>query len=64
MPADRAILVNGSQTAIAPFFWMPEETAGTVFDPFNETFGPIMHAIQAGEFERAIRGLTRLVEGS
>lgn len=30
-----------------------EPLAGTVFDPTSETFGPIMAAIQAGDFEVA-----------
>ena len=32
--------------------WGPG-VAGTVFDPTDDTFGPIMAAIQAGEFETA-----------
>lgn len=31
----------------------PEDLAGTVFDPHDDTFGPIMAALQAGEFEKA-----------
>ena len=41
---------------------MPEVTAGTVFDPSDDTFGPIMAAIQAGEFEEAAERLTKLAE--
>ncbi len=38
----------------------PEDRAGTVFDPTDETFGPIMAAIQAGDFEQAGLLLDRL----
>lgn len=31
----------------------PEDPTDTVFDPDDDTFGPIMAAIQAGEFEKA-----------
>jgi hypothetical protein len=31
----------------------PEDLAYTVFDPCDETFGPIMRAIQTGNFESA-----------
>lgn len=31
----------------------PAELADTVFDPTSDTFGPIMAALQAGEFETA-----------
>lgn len=43
------------------FYDPPEDVSGTVFDPHDEAFGPIMAAIQAGEFEMArarIAGLT------
>lgn len=40
----------------------PEDLADTVFDPHSETFGPIMAAIQAGEFGQAAGLLTALEE--
>ena len=37
-----------------PYYdWEPGFVAGTVFDPYDDTFGPIMAAIQAGDFEKA-----------
>lgn len=45
-----------------PYYTPPESLAGTVFDPYDETFGPIMAAIQAGEFETAHRLLGALLE--
>jgi hypothetical protein len=45
---------------IAPYYNPPETLAGTVFDPLDPTFGPIMAAIQAGDFERAARLLAVL----
>jgi hypothetical protein len=39
---------------------MPETVCDTVFDPYSPTFGPIMAAIQEGEFERAASLLTAL----
>lgn len=44
-----------------PFYDPPDDRAGTVFDPYDETFGPIMAAIQAGDFEEAIVRLNRLI---
>src|SRR4051812_4275135 len=38
----------------------PDTLAGTVFDPADETFGPIMAALQAGEFETAATLTARL----
>lgn len=38
----------------APYWHPPESVVGTVFDPSDSTFGPIMQAIQSGEFEKAI----------
>lgn len=38
----------------APYYEPPEDPAGTVFDPNEPTFGPIMAALQAGEFEKAV----------
>jgi hypothetical protein len=35
------------------YYEPPEDLAGTVFDPSDETFGPIMAALQAGDFEDA-----------
>lgn len=37
----------------ARFYEPPEDRAGTVFDPCDETFGPIIAALQSGDFERA-----------
>ena len=31
----------------------PDDRAGTVFNPYDNTFGPIMAALQAGSFEAA-----------
>ncbi len=49
-------------TPIAPHYHAPDDPAETVFDPYDDTFGPIMAAIQAGDFERAARLLTALAE--
>jgi hypothetical protein len=35
------------------FYEEPEDVSGTVFDPTDTTFGPIIAALQAGEFEDA-----------
>jgi len=35
------------------YYEPPEFVTDTVFDPTDETFGPIMAAIQRGDFERA-----------
>jgi hypothetical protein len=40
-------------TETEPYYTPPDDRAGTVFDPHDETFGPIMAAIQAGEFATA-----------
>jgi len=39
----------------------PEQTAGTVFDPTDDVFGPIMAALQSGDFERARDRLAVLI---
>lgn len=36
-----------------PYYDPPDNLPGTVFDPWDETFGPIMSAIQSGNFEEA-----------
>lgn len=49
------------------YYTPPEELAGTVFDPHDETFGPIMAALQAGDFEAAaelVATLTGLRRGN
>jgi hypothetical protein len=38
----------------------PEDLSNTVFDPSSDTFGPIMAAIQNGDFEKAQELLARL----
>jgi len=43
-----------------PFYDLPDDRADTVFDPYDETFGPIMAAIQAGDFEEAAAALYRM----
>lgn len=43
------------------FYEPPEDVGGTVFDPCSETFGPIMAALQAGDFEVAAATLAGLV---
>lgn len=48
--------MNGSH------YTLPEDVAGTVFDPRDETFGPIMAALQAGDFEQANRLMAGLVD--
>jgi hypothetical protein len=45
---------------IAPHYHPPEDLTDTVFDPHDDTFGPIMAAIQSGDFARAARLLHRL----
>lgn len=47
----------------ARYYDPPDELAGTVFDPSSEVFGPIMRAIQAGDFAGAAHRLTELEEG-
>jgi len=44
-----------------PYYDPPDGfNPGTVFDPCDSTFGPIMAAIQAGDFEKAAARLTAL----
>lgn len=43
-----------------PFYEPPEALADTVFDPYDETFGPIMAKIKRGEFVDAARDLLAL----
>lgn len=38
----------------------PEDAAATVFDPTSDDFGPIMAAIQEGDYEQAATSLTVL----
>lgn len=45
------------------YYEPPEDIGCTVFDPCDETFGPIMAAIQAGDFERARDLLANLAAG-
>lgn len=45
------------------YYEPPEDVAGTVFDPSDETFGPIMAALQAGEFETAASVTLALTDG-
>ena len=40
----------------------PYDLTGTVFDPTDETFGPIMAALQSGNFETAARLTAKLAE--
>lgn len=44
----------------ATYYDPPESLAGTVFDPTSPTFGPIMAALQAGDFETAMQRLATL----
>jgi len=44
------------------YYNVPEDLTGTVFDPSDETFGPIMADIQAGRFEEARDRLAILAE--
>lgn len=41
-------------------FYEPPDVFEGVFDPYDETFGPIMAALQAGEFETAARLTNKL----
>jgi hypothetical protein len=45
-----------------PYWTAPEDPDGTVFDPRDETFGPVMAAIQGGAFEEASRLLGELAD--
>lgn len=47
-PANVIALLRGE-----PFYARPEDVTSTVFDPSDTTFGPIMAALQAGDFEHA-----------
>lgn len=47
------VSVSWSRDVEADHYERPDDPVGTVFDPASPTFGPIMAAIQAGEFERA-----------
>lgn len=38
----------------------PEDVAGTVLDPQDDTFGPIIAALQSGDFETAATLTTKL----
>lgn len=45
-----------------PHYIPPEDISGTVFDPYDDTFGPIMAAIQAGDFELALDRISALTD--
>lgn len=45
------------------FYDPPEDVTGTVFDPHDKTFGPIMAAFQSGDFEQAL-ALTKALAGA
>jgi hypothetical protein len=40
----------------------PEDLTGTVFDPTDDTFGPIMEAFQSGDFAKAQRLTCELLD--
>lgn len=42
------------------WFELPVDLAGSVFDPTDDTFGPIMAKIQRGDFVDAARDLLAL----
>lgn len=50
---------NTTRDAVT-FYDFPEDRVGTVFDETDPTFGPIMAAIQSGDFERAAAALSEL----
>ena len=42
------------------YYERPQDVTGTVFDPSDDSFGPIMRDIQAGDFETAAQRLSGL----
>lgn len=48
--------------SLDPFYEHPDHPEGTVFDKYDPTFGPIMAALQAGEFDEAARLTAELAE--
>lgn len=44
------------------YYDFPEDVSGTVFDPDDPTFGPILAALQTGRFEMAEKLIRRLID--